>query len=104
MIFHLTKFKGPGAVVVAQLVVQALLTPEICGSNPVISKIWSTNLYTNCMIEKTKIKKKMPGMANLKKSLRDLISDTQLESKEGEKAQQLGGIWTENLFIRKLAF
>ena len=42
----------------AQLVEWLLLTPEIRGSNPVISKIKSTNLSTNCIIEKTKRKKK----------------------------------------------
>ena len=36
---------------------------EICGSNPVIGKI----LSTNCKIEKTKIKKKRQGIAHLKK-------------------------------------
>ena len=47
----------------AQLVERSLPTPEICGSNPDISKI----LSTNCTIEMTKIKKKRPGMAHLKK-------------------------------------
>ena len=42
---------------VAQLVERSLPTPEIRGLNPVISKI----LSTNCIIEKTKIKKKRPG-------------------------------------------
>ena len=51
------------AVVVAQLVEGLLPTPEICGLNPDIGKILSTNRT----IEKTKIKKKRPGMANLKK-------------------------------------
>ena len=52
-----------GAVVVAQLVERLLPTPEIRGSNPDIIKI----VYTNCTIEKTKIKKKRPGMGHLKK-------------------------------------
>ena len=39
------------AVVVAQLVDQSLPIPEVCGSNPVISKT------VNC-VEKTKIKEK----------------------------------------------
>ena len=47
----------------AQLLERSLLTPEIRGSNPIIGKI----LSTNCTIEKTKIKKKRPGMAHLKK-------------------------------------
>ena len=50
-----------GAVVVAKLVERSLLTPEICGSNPDIGKISSTN----CAIEKTKTKKKRPGVAHL---------------------------------------
>ena len=44
---------------VAQLVERSLLTPEIRGLNPDISKIVSTN----CTIEKTKINQKRPGMA-----------------------------------------
>ena len=56
------------AVVVAQLVERSLVTPEICGSNPDISKI----LSTKCTIEKTKIKKKSLGMVNLKKPRRNL--------------------------------
>ena len=52
----------------AQLVELSFLTPEIRVSNPVISKIKSTNLSTNCIIEKTKRrKKKRPGMAHLYK-------------------------------------
>ena len=51
------------AVVVAQLVEWSLPTSEIHGSNPDIGKILSTNRS----IEKTKIKKKRPGMAFLKK-------------------------------------
>ena len=43
------------------LVERSLPTPEIRGSNPDISKI----LSTNCKIEKTRIKKKRPGMAHL---------------------------------------
>ena len=47
--------------VVAQLVERLLLTPEICGSNLDDRKILSTNR----IIEKTKMKKKRPEMANL---------------------------------------
>ena len=43
----------------------SLPTPEICGSNPNIVKI----LSANCILEKTKIKKKRPGMAHLKKTI-----------------------------------
>ena len=50
-------------MVVAQLVELSLATPEIRGSNPDIEKF----LFTNCTIEKTKIEKKRPGMAHLKK-------------------------------------
>ena len=46
---------------VAQLVERSLLTSEISGSNRTIGKV----LFTNCNeIEKTKIKKKRPGMAH----------------------------------------
>ena len=51
-------------IVVAQLVERSLPTPEILGSNLVISKILSTKLSTNGIIEKTKTKKKRPGMAH----------------------------------------
>ena len=47
-------------MVSAQLVERLLPTSEIRGSNPVIDKI----LSVNCTIEKTKIKKKRPGMAH----------------------------------------
>ena len=47
-------------MVVAQLVEQRLPTPEIRGSNTYAKS-------TNCTIEKTKIKKKRPGMVHLKK-------------------------------------
>ena len=42
-----------------QLVERSLPTPEIHGLNPEIGKI----LSTNCTIEKMKLKKKRPGMA-----------------------------------------
>ena len=56
-----TNYKPSWAVVVGQLEERSLLTPEIHGSNPIIGKI----LSTYCIIEKTKIKKKRPGMAHL---------------------------------------
>ena len=46
---------------VAQLVERSLPTPEICSSNPDISKM------VQLKIDKTKIKKKRPGMAHLLK-------------------------------------
>ena len=49
------------AVVLAQLEERSLPTPEIRGLNPVIGK-----LFTIKCIEKTKIKKKGPGMAHSK--------------------------------------
>ena len=56
----------PWAVVVAQLVERLLPMPEVCGLNPVIGKL--LYLTFSCLptvnyIEKTKIKKKRPGMA-----------------------------------------
>ena len=50
-------------MVVAQLVEQSLPTPEIQGSNLDNGKI----LSTYCAIDKTKIKKKRPGMAHVQK-------------------------------------
>ena len=54
------------AVVVAQLVERSLPTPGVRGLNPVIGKLlyWAfKRLATVNCIEKTKIKKKRPGMA-----------------------------------------
>ena len=56
------------AVFVAQLVEQLLPTPEIRGSNTAIGKF----LYIINCIEKTKIKKKRPGMAHLKISQNEI--------------------------------
>ena len=52
----------PREVVVTQLVEWSIPTPEVRGSNPVISKTSIEHLYTVNCIEKTKIKKKRPGM------------------------------------------
>ena len=53
---------------VAQLVERSLPTPEVRGSNPVIGKLLSDiYLFTDNYIEKTKIKKKRPGMAHFLK-------------------------------------
>ena len=51
-------------MVAAQLVERSLPTQEIRDWNPDIRKL----LSTNCKIEKTKIKKKRLGMANLLKN------------------------------------
>ena len=51
------------AEVVAQLVEQALLTPEVRGSKPVIGKIYIVRSLST-VSKKTKIKKKMQGMAH----------------------------------------
>ena len=67
---NICKMSLSWAVVVAQLVERLLPTPEVRGSNPVIGKLlyWIFNYLptVNC-IERTKIKKKRPGMAHLKK-------------------------------------
>ena len=47
----------------AQLVERSLPIPEVRGSNPVISKNLYRTFTVNC-IEKTKIKKKRPGIAH----------------------------------------
>ena len=51
-------------VVVAQLVEQLLLISEVCGSNPVIGKIYIEHLFTINCIKKMKINQKRPGMAH----------------------------------------
>ena len=56
-------------MVVAQMEERSLLIPEGRGSNPVIGKIYNEHLFTVNCIEKTKRKKKRPGMAHLKKIL-----------------------------------
>ena len=55
----------------AKLVDQLLPAPEIRGLNPDMGKVLFTKLSTNLIIEKTKIKKKRPGMAQLFKN--DLV-------------------------------
>ena len=42
-------------MVVAQLVEQLLVIPEVCSSNPVIGKFYITEITVNC-IKKTKMK------------------------------------------------
>ena len=54
-------------VVVAELVEPSLPTREFRGSNPVIGKILSTKLWTDFVMEKTKIKKKRQTIAHLQK-------------------------------------
>ena len=54
------------AVVVAQLVEWLLPTPDVSGSNPVIGKNLFGIFTVNC-IEKTKIKKKRPGLPHFLK-------------------------------------
>ena len=53
----------------AQLVERSLSIAEVCGSNPVIGKnlyLYRTLVFCQLCIEKTKIKKKRPGMAHFK--------------------------------------
>ena len=58
----------------AQLVEWLLPTPEAHGSNPVIGKIYIEHcLLSTVTIEKTKIKKKRPGMAHLKNNKKVLL-------------------------------
>ena len=47
-----------GSVCLAQLGERSLPIPEVCGSNPVIGKIYWTFVYCQLCIEKTKINKK----------------------------------------------
>ena len=56
------------AVVVAHLVERLLPIPEVCSSNPFISKKNYWTFTVNC-IEKTKIKKMRPGMVHFFKKM-----------------------------------
>ena len=60
---------GKWEVVVAQLVERSLSIPEVCGSNAVIGNIYIEHLFTINCIEKTKINKKISGMAHFKKTV-----------------------------------
>ena len=51
----------------AQLVERSITIPEIRSSNPVNGKFYIEHLFADNCIEKTKIKKKRPWMAHLKK-------------------------------------
>ena len=58
----------------AQLVERSVLTLKVRGSNPVIGKINIEHLLTVKCVEKTKIKKKRPGIAHfLKKNIDTVI-------------------------------
>ena len=79
---HLIKarFSVTREVVVAQLVGRLLPIPEVRGSNPVIVKtlfIYWTFVYCQLCIEKTKIKKKRPGMAHFFKKKFSVTSSTE---------------------------
>ena len=50
----------------AQLAERSLPKPEVRSSNPTIGTFLSGHLFTVNCIEKTKIKKKRPGMAHFK--------------------------------------
>ena len=57
-------------MVVAQLVERLLPMPEVRSSNPFIGKklyLYGTFVYCQLCVEKTKVKKKRPGMAHFKK-------------------------------------
>ena len=63
------------AVVVAQLAEQLLPISEVCSLNPVIGKIYIELIILSTFIEKTKIKKILPGMAHFLTSI--LIKNTE---------------------------
>ena len=66
-------------VVVAQLVEWSLPMPEVLGLNPVTGKNLYLTFTVNC-IEKTKIKKKRPGMAHfLKKNTYEQFKGTSVK-------------------------
>ena len=73
--FHQSKevyFELQEQLVVAQLVERSLPIPEARGLNPVIGKKLYWTFTVNC-IEKTKIKKKRPGMAHFRRTDRRRI-------------------------------
>ena len=52
---HVTSFNQFRAVVVAQLVEWLPPTPDVCGSNPVIGKIYIEHLFiVNCVLKRRK--------------------------------------------------
>ena len=61
--------KQDGAVVVAQLAVRSILTPEI-SSNLVIGNFIYHQMYKICCVEKIKIKKKRPGLVQFLKHVK----------------------------------
>ena len=65
-------------VVVAQLVELLLPTREVCSSNPVIDKLFLEHLFTVNCIEKTKMKKKRPGMTHLNERMNRLKNGVDL--------------------------
>ena len=69
-------------MVVAELVERSLLTPEVWGSNPVISQIYIEHLFTVNFIEKTNIKKNRPEIVLFKN--RRLTNITILPLRQGE--------------------
>ena len=60
--------RGRWGVIVAQLVERSRPISEVCGLNPVIGKYLFWTLFTVNCIEKTKIKKKRPGLAHFLKN------------------------------------
>ena len=61
-----------GEVVVAHLVERSLLTPEVRGSNPIIGKIYIEHLMLT-VLKKTKINKKRPRTAHIKKNISHIL-------------------------------
>ena len=61
-------------VVVTQLAELSLPTPEICGSNPVISEFYIEDLFTVKLFEKMIIKKNRAGVAHKKESYLKALS------------------------------
>ena len=64
----LVRTKKIWAVVVDHLVERSLPIPKVCGSNPIIGQKLYWTFTVNCIIEKTKIKEKRPGMAHFIKT------------------------------------
>ena len=66
------RIRKDGEVAVAQLVERSLPIPEVCGSHPVIGKIYIEHLLTcllSIVLKRQKISIKRPGMAHFFKNV-----------------------------------
>ena len=55
---------------------QLIPTPDVRSLNPIIGKIYAEDLFTVNHNEKTKIKKKWPGMTHLEKDWPETLEES----------------------------